>query len=289
MQNNDSQSQQGIEQSSMKGKVVLITGSTDGIGKEAARSLAERGATVILHGKTQERVNEAATELRRKVKQGIFHTSVADFTSLQQVSAMANDLIARFPRIDVLINNAGVYMKQRVLTVDGYETTFEVNYLSHFLLTNLLLDVLKQSAPARIIHVSSIAHTNGRIDFDNLQGERMFDGYHAYALSKLALLIFSKELALRLKGTQVTSNALHPGVINTKLLQMSFNIYGASLSLGVQTMMYLATSHDVENVSGKYFVKCKETYPSSLVDNSALRTKFWAVSEKLISVRCNTL
>lgn len=285
METSESQTQEESAREGMRGKVVLITGATDGIGKQAARELAERGATVIVHGKTQERAENAVGELRRKVRGATFHTVVGDFTSLAQVRAMAEDVLARFPNLNILINNAGVYVKQRTLTNDGLETMFEVNYLAHFLLTTLLLDRLKSSAPSRIIHVSSIAHTSGRIEFDNLQGEQMFDPYHAYALSKLALLLFNKELSLRLKGTHVTSNALHPGVINTKLLRTSFNIHGASLSLGVQTLLYLATAPELEETSGRYFVRCKETYPSSLVDNAVLRTRLWNVSEELVRVR----
>lgn len=283
MDTNDSHSHtEPSAEGSIRGKIVLVTGATDGIGKHAARELAERGATVIIHGKNAERAENTLNELRRKVREATFHTVVADFTSLHQVHAMAEEILQRFQRLDILINNAGVYMKQRVLTEDGYETMFQVNYLAHFLLTTSLLDLLKQSAPARIIHVSSIAHTSGRLEFDNLQGERYFDAYHAYALSKLALLLFSKELSLRLKNTQVTSNALHPGVINTKLLHTGFNIQGASLSLGVQTLLYLATSSDVAKVNGKYFVRCKQTYPSSIVENRELRTKFWEYSESLL-------
>ncbi|MCX7983882.1 MAG: SDR family oxidoreductase [Bacteroidetes bacterium] len=279
METNDSH---GKSSKHIQGKVVLVTGATDGIGKQVARELAERGASVILHGKSAERVDGTLSELRRRVRDATFYTAVADFTSLEQVHAMAEDILQRFPRLDILINNAGVYMKQRVLTKNGYETMFQVNYLAHFYLTISLLELLKKSAPARIIHVSSIAHSSGRIEFDNLQGEQYFDAYHAYALSKLALLLFNKELSIRLKNTHVTSNALHPGVINTKLLHTGFNIQGAPLSLGVQTILYLATSPDVEKVSGKYFVRCKQTYPSAIVENRELRTKFWEYSEALV-------
>jgi NAD(P)-dependent dehydrogenase (short-subunit alcohol dehydrogenase family) len=265
----------------LSGKTILITGSTDGIGKQTACKLAQMGATVILHGRDEERARSTAEELRRSLPAAVFEYAAADFSSLQEVRALAEDIRRRFPRLDVLINNAGVYMKDRVLTKDGYETTFGVNYLAHFLLTNLLLDLLKKSTPSRIIHISSIAHTNGRLDLENLQGEKRFDPYGAYALSKLALILMSKELSERLKGTNVTSNALHPGVINTKLLRAGFNIHGADVQGGAEISVFLASSPKIARTTGKYFIKYKETFPSSIAENAYLRSKLWKESERL--------
>jgi NAD(P)-dependent dehydrogenase (short-subunit alcohol dehydrogenase family) len=156
--------------------------------------------------------------------------------------------------VDVLINNAGVFMKNRVLSEDGFEMTFAVNHLAHFLLTGLLLPQLKKSSAARIITVSSAAHSNAALDFENLNAERRFDAHGAYALSNLANVLFSKELAVRLEGSGITSNALHPGVISTKMLRKAFGMSGAGVKEGAATSVYLASSPAVEGVTGKYFV-----------------------------------
>ena len=265
----------------LSGKTILITGSTDGIGKQTACKLAQMGAAVILHGRNTERARMAAEEIRHSIPAAAVEYTAADFSSLQEVRALGADIQSRFPRLDVLINNAGVYMNEYILTQDRYEMTFGVNYLAPFLLTNLLLDLLKQSRPSRIVHVSSISHTNGRLDFDNLQGEKKFDPYSAYALSKLANILFSCELASRLKGTGVTSNALHPGVINTKLLRRGFNIHGADVQSGAETPVFLASSPQVAQTTGKFFVQCKETFPSPIAENARLRSALWKESEQL--------
>ncbi|HXG37384.1 MAG TPA: SDR family oxidoreductase [Bacteroidota bacterium] len=266
-------------------KTILITGSTDGIGKETALELAAMGHKVIVHGRSSQRAEDAANDIRKKSGNATIETVVADFTSLRQVRAMAADVIKRFPRLDVLINNAGVYMKERTLTEDGYETTFQVNHLAHFLLTHLLLDLLKQSAPSRIINVSSMAHNNAKLSFDNLQGEKRYGGYGAYACSKLENILFTYELAERLEGTGVTVNCLHPGVIATKLLRAGFGGFGGSgVKKGAETIVFLATSPKGATVTGKYFVN-KEVADSSLASHDrSLRKALWELSERLVGI-----
>jgi NAD(P)-dependent dehydrogenase (short-subunit alcohol dehydrogenase family) len=266
-------------------KTILITGSTDGIGKAAAIELAAMGHRVIVHGRNTERAQRAADDVRTQSGNATVETVVADFTSLREVRAMAADVVSRFPRLDVLINNAGVYMKDRVLTEDGFETTFQVNYLAHVLLTHLLLDLLKRSAPSRIINVSSMAHHNAKLSLDNLQGEKKYGAYGAYACSKLENILFTYELAERLEGTGVTVNCLHPGVIATKLLRAGFGGFGGSgVEKGAETIIFLATSPRCESVSGKYFVN-KEITDSSLASHDrGLRKKLWELSMQFVGI-----
>lgn len=271
----------------MKGKTVLITGSTDGIGKQTALELSRLGATVLLHGRSRERGLSALYEVRSQTGNENNDLFTADLSSLGEVRRLAEEVRHKYDRLDVLINNAGVFMNKRILTVDGLETTFAVNHLSHFLLTVLLLDTLKKSAPSRIINVSSIAQRNAAVDFDNLQGEIRFGGYEAYALSKLANVLFTYELAERLEGTGVTANSLHPGVITTKLLSAGFNMSGASLEEGAATSVYLASSPEVQGISGKYFIDKRESSPSLLAEDDQLRKAFWEISEKMAGVEVN--
>jgi retinol dehydrogenase 14 len=263
----------------MKDKVVLITGSTDGIGRQAALELASMGATVFVHGRDKARGENVAEEIRKATGNQNVNLLIADLSSLKQVRRLASDVLDRCSRLDVLVNNAGVFMTERRLTSDEFETTFEVNHLAPFLLTNLLLDLLKKSAPARIITVSSVAHTRGVMDFENLQSEKNFGGYSAYARSKLANVLFTIELAERLAGTGITSNCLHPGVIGTKLLRTGFNMQGASTADGAETIVYLASSPEVEGVTGLYFENKRQTPSSQVTYDPVLRKKLWKLSE----------
>lgn len=268
----------------MKGKFVLITGATDGIGKQTALELAKQGATALLHGRDPKRLIETVKDLRAKAKDLKLDVFNADFASLNAIRKMVVDLEQKYPRLDVLINNAGVFMKTRELSRDGYEMTFAVNHLAHFFLTHLCLPLLKSSPSARVITVSSIAHLRATLDFENLQGEKKFDGYGAYSLSKLANVLFAVELAERLKGSAITSNALHPGVISTKLLEAGFAMKGASLEEGAETSVYLASSPEVEGVSGKYFVKKRAQPYNPIADNVEVRKRFWELSLRLVGV-----
>jgi NAD(P)-dependent dehydrogenase (short-subunit alcohol dehydrogenase family) len=198
------------------------------------------------------------------------------------VRKLAADLCAKYAKIDILINNAGVFMNDRVVTSEGNEMTFAVNHLAPFLLTNLLLKPLAAAGRARIVTVSSVAHQRGRIEFDNLQGEKRFTGYDAYARSKLANILFANELAERVRGIGAVSNTLHPGVVGTKLLRTGFsNMTGAPLKEGASTPLFLASAAEVEGVTGKYFVKQTEEPPAPAVHDLELRKKLWDVSARL--------
>jgi retinol dehydrogenase-12 len=248
---------------------VLVTGSSDGIGKETAVLLAREGARVIVHGRTGARAAEAA--------QGIAGAEswICDFASLDSVRSAAAKLP---PGIDVLINNAGVYLQARQLTKDGYEATFQINHLAPFLLTNLLLPSMSEGS--RIVNVSSQVHSGAEIAWDDLMGERGYSGYGAYGQSKLANLLFTRELARRQK--KATVNALHPGVIGTKLLRGGFGAMGGgSLAQGAETPVYLALSKEVEGVTGKYFVRRSETRPSPQALDDEAAQRLWDVSERL--------
>jgi NAD(P)-dependent dehydrogenase (short-subunit alcohol dehydrogenase family) len=268
----------------LDGKVILITSSTDGIGKQTALELATMGATVIIHGRNKERAQTALNEIKQLTGSTTLEYSVADLASLQQVRSLAENIKERFSRLDVLINNAGIYLKRREQTEDGFEMTFAVNHLAHFLLTNLLLDLLKKSAPARIITVSSMVHKSAKFDFQNLNAENYFDPYGAYALSKLANVLFSNELAEQLIDAGVSSNSLHPGVIGTKLLRTAFNMTGASVKEGAATSIYLAVSPDIGSISGKYFVDKRETPAAPITNDADIRKRFWEASRTFVGL-----
>jgi len=262
----------------MSKKIVLITGSTDGIGFQTALELANKGHKIILHGRNEEKATATLTELSNLIKNPDLDFVYGDLASLHEVFNLSERIKSIFPKLDVLINNAGIYANDFRLSVDGYELTFAVNHLAHFLLTLNLLPLLKKSGTARIINVSSVAHKRGRIDFNNLKGENDFNAYAAYAQSKLANVLFSNLLADKLNGTNVTSNSLHPGVITTKLLKSGFSMSGASLKDGAVTSVYLAVAEEVQNISGKYFDNKIEVPCSSLARDKSLQEDLWDFS-----------
>jgi NAD(P)-dependent dehydrogenase (short-subunit alcohol dehydrogenase family) len=229
----------------------LVTGATDGIGKQTALELAKKGHTVLVHGRSEQKATDAVRELSKSASG--FEPVWGDLSSLSEVSQLVERVLARHPVLDVLLNNAGVFMRERKLSVDGFEMTMAVNHFGHFLLTHGLLPALKAAPQGRVVHVSSMAHQRGTVDLKDLTFEKRFDGYTAYSSSKLANLLFSNELARRLRGTAVTSNALHPGVIRTKLLATGFGPGGATLASGAVTSVYCATSPELAKVSGEYF------------------------------------
>lgn len=248
---------------------ILVTGSSDGIGRQAALELARAGAEVIVHGRNPARAAEAAKAVPGS------QSWVCDFESLDEVRAAA----ARLPAgIDVLINNAGVYRTTRKLTADGYELMLQVNHLAAFLLTNLLLPSMSEGA--RVVNVSSMVHTGATIAWDDLMGERRFAGYAAYGQSKLANLLFTRALARR--QDKATVNAMHPGVIGTKLLHAGFSgLAGGPLAQGADTAVYLATSPEVTGVTGKYFVNRRETQPARQALDDAAAERLWDWSRRL--------
>jgi len=264
------------------GKTVLVTGATDGIGRHTALELARAGARVYLHGRDPMRCASARSEIVATTGSEHVHELVADFASLSGVRHCARQVERRISVLHVLVNNAGVYMRQRQLTPDGLEMTFGVNHIAPFLLTALLMPLLVQASRARIVTVSSVAHTRARLDFDNLQAERSFDPYQAYALSKLGNVLFSLELAERLRGNSVSSNTLHPGVIETKLLHEGFpGSTGESVERGAARLVSLASSPALEGVSGQYFVDSLPREPSPLARDRTLRARFWSASAAL--------
>lgn len=262
-------------------KTILVTGATDGIGLETARTLAAHGHRVILHGRTPAKAEAAAEAVRRAVPGADAATAAADLGSLAEVRALAAALREAHPRLDVLLHNAGVYTTTRQRSADGLELTFAVNHLAPFLLTALLVDRVK-AARGRVVVVASGVHGNASLDLDDLQGERAWDGYGAYARSKLCNVLFAAELAARLEGTGATANSLHPGVVGTKLLRAGFAMEGPdTLAQGAATSVYLATSPEVEGVTGRYFVRQKPVPASRLARKADLRAALWAASERL--------
>lgn len=262
-------------------KVILVTGATDGIGRETARALAGLGHRVIVHGRTAAKAEAAARELARETPSADLAAAAGDLSSQAEVRALAAALRAAHPRLDVLLHNAGVYVTTRQVTPDGHELTFAVNHLAPFLLTHLLLDRVRE-ARGRVVVVSSGVHGNASLDLEDLQGERAWDGYGAYARSKLCNVLFANELAERLRGSGATANSLHPGVVGTKLLRAGFAMDGPdSLAQGAATSVHLAVSPELEGMTGLYFVRKKPVPASRLARKADLRAALWAASERL--------
>jgi NAD(P)-dependent dehydrogenase (short-subunit alcohol dehydrogenase family) len=272
--------------------ICLITGATSGIGEVTARELARRGMHVIIVGRSAGRV--AATVARIKQATGVeVETLIADLSSQAGVRSVAEAFLQRHQRLDVLINNAGGFFASRQVSADGIELTWALNHMSYFLLTNLLIDTLRASAPARVINVSSDAHRGGVIRWDDLLFTRGYNGWAAYAQSKLANILFSNELARRLEGTGVTSNALHPGFVATRFAHNNGIIWGGLMALmqrlfaitpeeGAQTSIYLATAPEVATISGRYFVKSRETSPAPQAQDMAAAARLWEISERMV-------
>jgi NAD(P)-dependent dehydrogenase (short-subunit alcohol dehydrogenase family) len=281
-------------------KVCLITGATSGIGKATAMGLANMGASVVMVGRDRGRGEAALGEVKGKSANASVDLMLADLSSQQDIRRLADEFTEAYPRLDVLINNAGVIRSKRVMTADGLETTFAVNHLAHFLLTNLLLDVLKASAPSRIVNVASGEQRNGTIDFDDLQGEKQYKTAKAYGQSKLANVLFTYELARRLEGTGVTANCLHPGAgVRTNLGSGVSGLFGFTVRAltplmkspekGAETSIYLASSPEVEGLSGRYVVKKAEARSSDASYDERLARRLWEVSADLTNVPAQNL
>ena len=278
---------------SMSGKTVLITGGTGGIGRAAAIALASMGARVGITGRDGARAEAAAAAIARESGNPAVDVFVADMSSQAEVRRLAGEVLAAYPRLDVLLNNVGGFWAHRHVTADGLEHTFALNHLAPFLLTSLLLDRLIASAPARIVTVSSGAQSMGRIDFDDLMGEQKYSGQRAYNQSKLANVMFTYELARRLEGTGVTANALHPGLTSTRfsaedpalaLLVAILRPFMKSPARGAETPVYLASSPEAEGVTGRYFAnrKAKESRKSSY--DMGTTARLWQVSAGLVGL-----
>lgn len=280
-----------IDSGSMTGRTVLVTGGSRGIGKATALGIAARGARVAIVGRDRGRTEAAARDIRA-AGGGEVDAFVADLSSQAQVRRLADEVLARLVRIDVLVNNAGGYWSTRRVTADGLEHTFALNHLAPFLLTDLLLDRLEQRAGARVVTVSSDAHAMGRIDFDDLQGTRSYSGARAYSQSKLANVLFSYELARRLEGTSVTANALHPGVVRTsfaaedpgRLVRVAMPFmrpFMKTPARGAATSIHVACDPGLERVTGRYYANSRPKRSDKSSYDEAAAARLWEVSAAL--------
>jgi NAD(P)-dependent dehydrogenase (short-subunit alcohol dehydrogenase family) len=278
----------------MAGKTVLVTGASGGIGRATALGLATMGAHLAIIGRDRGRTEDAAREIRG-AGGGQVEVLVGDMSSQSEVRRLADEVLQSLPRLDVLVNNVGGYWDTRHVTADGLEHTFALNHLAPFLLTNLLLDRLKQSAPARVVMVSSNAQSMGQIDFDDLQGERFYSGASAYNQSKLANVLFTYELARRLQGTSVTANALHPGVVSTsfgaedprriqRLLIPFLRPFMKSPAKGAATSIHVASAPELEHVTGRFFANSKPKRSSKRSYDEVAAGRLWKVSADLVGL-----
>jgi retinol dehydrogenase 14 len=278
----------------MAGKTVLITGGTGGLGRATAEGLARMGARVAITGRDPVRTRTAAAQIAAATGNPAIDAHAADASSQAEVRRLAGEILDAYPRLDVLVNNVGGFWATRRVTADGLEHTFAVNHLAGFLLTDLLLERLKASAPARVISVSSGAQMMGKLDFDDLQGERQYSGQKAYNQSKLANVMFTYELARRTEGTGVTANVLHPGIVRTafaaedpsglwKVMIPLMRPLMKSPAKGADTAIYLASSPDVEGVTGRYFVNRKPRTSNKLSYDTAAAARLWQASEDLVA------
>jgi NAD(P)-dependent dehydrogenase (short-subunit alcohol dehydrogenase family) len=259
---------------------ILVTGATDGLGRRVARELAARGSTVLLHGRSPERLAATLEELRGQRSSQKVGSYVADFSSLAAVCDLADRILSEYDRLDVLVNNAGIIVQERKESEDGYELTFAVNYLSHFLLTSLLLPLLKDSAPARVVNVASAGQSP--IDFDDPMLECGYEAMRAYSQSKLAQIMFTLELAERLSGTGVSVNALHPAsLMDTKMVQDTFGYTMSTVEEGSEAVVRLAVSQEVEGVTGRYFDGTREARADGQAYDKEARQTLWELSEEL--------
>ena len=279
----------------MGGKTVLITGGTSGIGKATAVAVAAMGADVVVVGRNPERGEAAVEEIRAQSHGEAVELILADLSVQSEVRRLADEFQERHDRLDVLANNAGLVQSKRTETEDGIETTLAINHLAPFLLTNLLLERLEESAPSRVITVSSEAQRWGNMDFEDIQSTRKYRGFPVYGMTKLANIMFTYELAERLKGTGVTANCLHPGPVSTNFgknnggpMALFFRLgkpFMRSPEQGADTLIWLAVSPDVEGVSGKYFSDRKEIEAKEIAYDEGARRRLWEVSEDLTGLK----
>jgi len=280
----------------MNGKICLVTGATNGIGKATALALAQMGATVVIVGRNLAKSAAVVSEIKYISGNDAVEALIADLSIMAQVRHVAEQFKAKYQQLHVLVNNAGGTFFKRQVTAEGFEKTFALNHLNSFLLTNLLLDTLKASAPARIVNVASDAHKGAQLDFDDLQSEKSRFSLTAYGRSKLATVVFSYELARRLTGTGVTCNVLHPGLVRTgfasnlgavpsAVFGFFLRFVGLTPEQGAQTSVYLASSPEVENVSGKYWEKSTVVRSDRAAYDKATWTRLWEVSDTMVAAR----
>jgi NAD(P)-dependent dehydrogenase (short-subunit alcohol dehydrogenase family) len=278
---------------------VIVTGGNSGIGLETAVALARAGATTLITARDQGRGDMAVAEIRARSGSQLVEVEIFDLGSMASVRQGAAAILARCPRIDVLVNNAGLVLTDRSESEDGFESTFAINHLGPFLLTELLLDRIKQSAPARIVNVASTAHKGARtgLAFDDLQTTRRYSAMQAYSKSKLANIYFTTELARRLNGTGVTVNCLHPGTVVTGFGRDgdTSGIFAFGLKVikpfvlnaekGARTSVYVASSPEIADVTGQYFVKCRARKPSKVAQDGDAAGKLWKISEDFVTAQ----
>jgi NAD(P)-dependent dehydrogenase (short-subunit alcohol dehydrogenase family) len=282
------------ENGGMEGKVVLITGGTSGIGRAAATALAAMGAEVVVTGRSRERGELAVEEIRDTSGNARVSLMLADLAVQAEVRGLAEEFRERYDRLDVLVNNAGIIQSKRTETPDGIELTLAVNHLAPFLLTNLLLDLLKKSAPSRIITVSSEARRGAKIDFEDLQSERRYRPFKVYGMTKLANILFTYELAERLEGTGVVANSLHPGGVNTNfgnnnrsfgtLIFRAFKPFMRTPEQGADTVVYLAVSPEAGKMTGRYLTDRKVVFSIEDPHDEVVQKRLWEVSEALTNL-----
>ena len=276
----------------LAGKICMVTGATTGIGKVTATALASLGAHIVITGRNFQKTKKSAHQIISETENKSVDCLIADYADLQQVRDLAAEFKSRYSRLDVLVNNVGAFFNTRKLTSDGVEMTFQVNHLSPFLLTNLLLENLQSGEPARIVNVSSDAHKQGNMDFDDLGFANGYFGMKAYGRSKLANILFTYELARRLKDSNVTVNALHPGHVATDIWKTNFPYIGPLLKWimsfialtpeeGADNSIYLASSPEIEGTTGKYFVKREAVESSPLSYNEKIAKRLWEISHSL--------
>ncbi len=276
----------------LSGKICMVTGATSGIGAVTARELARLGATMVLVGRNQAKAEATAAKIMAETGNRAVEILLADLSSQADIHRIAEEFQQRHKQLHVLVNNAGAVYEERQESVDGVELTFALNHLSYFLLTNLLLDILKQSGPARIVNVSSEAHRGVRINFDDLQARRRYRGFQVYGQSKLANILFTIELARRLGGSGVTTNALHPGVVATGFglnnrgwIGIAFGVllrpFIRTPERGAETSIYLAAAPEVAGVTGRYFANKRPARPSAAARDLGTAQRLWQISTEL--------
>ena len=288
-----STSKNGATMPDLSGKIALVTGATAGIGLITAEALARMGATLVIVSRNEQKCQDVVAQIQANTGNTRVEYIAGDLSAMAQVRNVATEFLRRYDRLHILVNNAGAFINDRQVSVDGFEMTFALNHLNYFYLTQLLLDTLIASAPARIVNVSSDAHRGGKINFDDLMSEKSYSGFGVYSMTKLANVLFTNELAQRLEDSGVTANSLHPGFVATNFGKNNGGIVGFFMPVvqlfalspekGAETSIHLAASPDIEGVTGKYFSKKIPVQPAKAALDVATQRRLWEASETLIA------